>query len=252
MTFSATLTADTFEDILAPVDAIVAECKIHLTEGGFEIAAVDPANVAMVEVEARTGAFETYEASGGVIAADLERLLDAVNLADSGESLVSLDLDPETRKLQIAVDAVEYTLTLIDPDSVRQEPDVPDLDLGGRYAVEGGPFTHAVKATDLVADHVEIEGVADDELVISAQGDTDDVRVTLGQAELLSGDLDDGAVKSLFSLDYLKDITRPLATDTQTTLLLGDEFPCKLQYSLADRDIRVKNLLAPRVQSGDR
>jgi len=252
MTFSAIVEADTLAAALDSVSVLVAECKIHLEEDGLEVRAVDPANVGMVDMSLDAGGFESYEGDGGLIGVDLERLETVIGMADSGD-LVHLDLDEETRKLEIEIDGMEYTLALIDPDSIRQEPDIPDLDLAGTFVFEGGRFDRAITAADLCSDHIAIEARADSELVFSAEGDTDDVEDTLADRDLLSGILDESAVqtacRSLFSLDYLKDIKKPIGSDTEVSLRVGEEMPIKLRYSLADGAVSVQNLLAPRIQS---
>jgi len=247
MTFSAIVDADTLSDTIDSVSVLVDECKINTTEDGLEIRAVDPANVAMGDVSLDAGAFESYEADGGVIGVDLDRLQEVVSFAESGD-LIHLELDQETRKLHIDVDGLEYTLALIDPDSIRQEPDIPDLDLAATYVFEGKRFGRAVKAADLCSDHISIEGVADDELVFSAEGDTDDVSETLSGDDLLSG-IVEGGCESLFSLDYLKDLRKPIGAETEVSLRVGDEMPVMIQYSLADGDVSVLNMLAPRISS---
>ncbi len=252
MTFAAIVAADTLADTLDSVSVLVDECKVNLNEDGIEIRAVDPANVAMTSVELDANAFESYEASGGLIGVDLERLEDVAGFAESGD-LIHLELDEETRKLHIDVDGLEYTLALIDPDSLRQEPDIPDLELAGTYVFEGKRFGRAVKAADLCSDHISIEGEADDELVFAAEGDTDEVTETLSGDDLLSGILDEDAIstacRSLFSLDYLKDLRKPIGAETEVSLRVGEEMPAKLQYSLADGDVSVLNMLAPRIQN---
>jgi len=248
MMFKATVGADTFSAFIEPVSALVSECKIHLTEDGLDIRAVCAANVAMVDVSLDAGAFESYDADGGTLGVDLERLEDVLGMADS-DDLVAFELDDETRKLHIEIDGLEYTLALIDPDSIRQEPDIPDLDLPATYVFEGRRLDRAVTVADLVSDHIRIEGVAADTLAFSADGDTDDAEDRLVQDDLLSGRLDGEAVASLFSLDYLKDMKKAVPSDADVSLLLGDEMPIKMRYSKSDGDVSVLNLLAPRIQS---
>jgi len=248
MTFSAIVAADTLSAALEPVSALIAECKIHTTEDGLEVRGGDPANVAMIDMSLDADGFESYDADGGVIGVDLERLEDVLSMADS-DDLVELDLDEETRKLHIEVDGLEFDMALIDPDSIRQEPDIPDLDLAGTYVFEGRRLDRAVSAADLCSDHIAIEARADSELVFEAEGDTDDVEDTLADRDLLSGMLDGDACQSLFSLDYLKDMKKPIGSDTEVSLRVGDEMPIKMRYSAADGAVSVQNLLAPRIQN---
>ena len=243
--FNAIVSADTLQATLDSVGVLVDECKIHLEEGGLEIRAVDPANVGMVDLALEAEAFESYEANGGLIGVNLVRLLDIAGMADS-DQLVHLELDEETRKLHISIDGLEYTLALIDPESIREEPDLPDLDLPATVVIEGRDIDRAVKAADMVSDHIEL-GVDEAEAVfyVEAEGDTDDVH--LDTEDLI--DLVAGPATSLFSLDYLKDMNKAIPSAAEVTMELGEEFPVKLHFDIAEGQGQVTYMLAPRIQS---
>jgi proliferating cell nuclear antigen len=245
--FKAIVSASTLRDALDSVSVLVDECKIRLNEDGIGIRAVDPANVGMVDLTLEAAAFESYEADGGVIGVNLARLEDIAGMGNSGD-LVHLELDEETRKLHIRIDGLSYTLALIDPDSIRQEPDIPDLDLAAEIVVEGAQLDRGIKAADMVSDHIRLrvdEGT--ETFFIEAQGDTDDVDLELGRDDLI--DLAAGPADSLFSLDYLKDMNKAIAGDAEVTVELGEEFPVKLHYDLAEGQGHVTYMLAPRIQS---
>ena len=246
MTFSAIVPVQSLEDALDPVATLVDECTIRLDEDELSIRAVDPANVGMADVSLPERAFESYEADGGVIGVNLDRLQDVLSMGDKGD-LAKLELNEETRKLHIQIGELSYTLALIDPDSVRKEPDIPDLDLPADVAFEGSELSRAVTAADLVGDHVSLSADPDgQEFVVSAQGDTDDVEVTLGHDELATADVGESA-ESLFSLDYLKDMARPIGSDVIVSFKLGTEMPVKFRYT--NGEASVEHLLAPRVES---
>ncbi|MFB6069998.1 MAG: DNA polymerase sliding clamp [Halanaeroarchaeum sp.] len=245
--FKAIVSADTLRSTLDSVSVLVDECKIHLNEEGLAIRAVDPANVGMVDLELDAAAFESYEADGGLIGVNLSRLEDIAGMADAGQ-LVQLELDEETRKLHITIDGLEYTLALIDPDSIRQEPDLPDLDLPARVVIEGADIDRAVRAADMVSDHIAL-GVDDGEdlFYVDAEGDTDDVHLELGLEDLI--DLEVGDAHSLFSLDYLKDMNKAIPKDGEVAMELGEEFPVKIHFDIAEGLGTVTYMLAPRIQS---
>lgn len=249
MTFSATVRADILRDALAPVTALVNECKMHVTEGGIEISAVDPANVAMVDLDLDAGAFAHFDADGHVLGVNLERLTEIVSMADSDE-FVDFDLDEERPKLHIEMGGLSFTMALIDPDSVREEPDLPDLELPGTFVFEGRELSRAVTAADLVSDHIKIVADSEEGVAFDAEGDTDDVVVTIDDDDLLSGRFDDeDTVSSLFSLDYLSDMAQPIDDDCEVSVLIGDELPSMIRYSMADGAVSVLNLLAPRISN---
>ena len=245
--FKAIVSADTLGTALDSVSALVDECKIQLGEEEFSIRAVDPANVGMVDLTLAATAFESYEADGGTIGVNLSRLEDIVGMADAGQ-LVDLELDEETRKLTIRLDGLKYTLALIDPDSIREEPDIPDLDLPARVVLEGRDVNRAVKAADMVSDHIALGVDVDEELFyVEAEGDTDDVNFKLGREDLI--DLTPGEAHSLFSLDYLKEMNKAIPTDGEVTVDIGEEFPVKLHFEIAEGEGNVTYMLAPRIQS---
>ena len=236
--FDAIVRADTLQ---ATLDSVGVD------ENGLEIRAVDPANVGMVDLTLEAAAFESYEADGGLIGVNLTRLSDIAGMADS-DQLVHLELDEETRKLQISIDGLEYTLALIDPDSIRDEPDLPDLDLPADIVIEGRDIDRAVTAADMVSDHIEL-GVdtGSDVFYVAAEGDTDDVHLELDTDDLI--DLTAGEAASLFSLDYLQDMDRAIPKDAEVALELGEEFPVKLHFDIAQGGGSVTYMLAPRIQS---
>jgi len=245
--FKAIVGASTLQDALDSVSVLVDECKIRLNEEELSIRAVDPANVGMVDLTLEAAAFESYEADGGVIGVNLARLEDIAGMANSGD-LIHLELDEETRKLHIEIDGLSYTLALIDPDSIRQEPDIPDLDLASEIVVEGAQLDRGIKAADMVSDHIRLRvDETDEAFFIEAEGDTDDVNLKLDREDLIA--LTAGPADSLFSLDYLKDMNKAIPSDAEVTVELGEEFPVKLHYGFAEGLGNVTFMLAPRIQS---
>ena len=245
--FKAIVGASTLQDALDSVSVLVDECKIRLNEEELSIRAVDPANVGMVDLALEAAAFESYEADGGVIGVNLARLEDIAGMANSGD-LIHLELDEETRKLHIEIDGLSYTLALIDPDSIRQEPDIPDLDLPAEMVVEGAQLNRGVKAADMVSDHIRLRvDESDEAFYIEAEGDTDDVDLKLTREDLIA--LTAGPANSLFSLDYLKDMNKAIPGDAEVPVELGEEFPVKLHSGFGEGLGSVTYMLAPRIQS---
>ncbi len=245
--FKAIVSAETLQETLDSVSVLVEECKIRLDEDQLSIRAVDPANVGMVDLSLRAEAFESYQADGGIIGVDLSRLENIVGMANRGQ-LIELELDEQTRKLEIQIDGLEYTLALIDPDSIRQEPDIPDLNLPAEIVLAGDEIDRAVTAAEMVSDHIALGVNTEAELFyVDAEGDTDDVHFELTREDLI--DLEAGAAHSLFSLDYLADMNKAIPGDAEVRMELGEEFPVKLHFEIAEGNGNVTYMLAPRIQN---
>ena len=100
------------------------------------------------------------------------------------------------------------------------------------YQADGGLI--GVNLTRLA----DIAGMADSDQLVHLELDDDDLV-----------DLVAGPAASLFSLDYLQDMDRAIPKDAEVTLELGEEFPMKLHFDIAEGKGAATYMLAPRIQS---
>jgi len=250
--FEAIIQVDALETTFEAVNTLVDECKVNLQGDGLEIRAVDPANVAMVEAELDAAAFESYRADGVTIGLNVTRLLDVLSVPDGGE-LAHLYFDPATQKLGIEIGGFEYTLALIDPASIRQEPDLPDLGLEARVVIDGGQLDRALTATEIAtattsqaSGHMSIRFDAEDAVChIEADGDTDDVQYSFTVDDAI--DMTVGPADSMFSLEYWGDVAKPIDGDARVSIRAGEEMPARLAYSAVDGRLHLDYVISPRV-----
>lgn len=247
--FHAEINAGLLKSSVDTVSVLVDECKVRLDEDGLSIKAVDPANVGMVELDIPADSFESYEADDELLGLNLVRFQDITGMANKGDTVV-MELDEETRKLLIRIDGLRYTLSLIDPDSIHQEPNVPDLDLPGDVVLPGREIRRGVKAAGMVSDHMAF-GVSDEEesFYMRAEGDTDDVRVDLREDDVISLETGGETAESLFSLDYLDSMAKAIPNDAQVAVEVGDDYPVKMNFEVSGGEASVTYLLAPRIEN---
>jgi len=246
-TFEASIPTSDIRTILDSVNVLVDECKLHIEADGIGIRAIDPANVGMVDLSVDNAAFDSYETTGITIGVRLKNLTELFSVATAGDQF-HLHLDEETNKLIVEVSGVTRSIALVDPDSVRQEPDLPDLDLSSTLFIEANQLNRGIKAADMVSDQIAL-GINPDEDVfyVEADGDTDDVSYEIPEDDLI--DLSSGDAHSLFDLNYVKNIQKATGSDDELKLELGDDFPIKVHYDIIDGDGDVTHMIAPRIQS---
>ncbi|TSD13548.1 DNA polymerase sliding clamp [Haloglomus irregulare] len=246
-TFRAAIQSEPLKDILRALRATVDEARVKIDEMGIRVRAVDPANVAMDDLNLSASAFESYDATPGVIGVDLDRLWDPVSLANKGD-LVQLHLDTESRKLVVAVAGLKFQMACLDPATIRSEPTLPELELPASVTVDRDALRQGVKAADLVADHVGFRMTPDEEVFrIDAEGDTDSVDFRIDADDWEAVTLAEAS--SLFSLDYMKKIVRTVPAGTTVTIDFGTEFPAMLSYDIGDGDGSMIRMLAPRIET---
>ena len=46
--------------------------------------------------------------------------------------IITLELPEDSQKLQVSFEGYKYSLTLLDPNTIRKDPNLPNIDLPGR------------------------------------------------------------------------------------------------------------------------
>lgn len=257
--FEATVELEPFKQFLAAPNAICDEFVLHVDGEGFHTSAVDPANVAMVAAHLETTVFERLdgEAEFGINCRKLANLLDR----ELEDEQIRMEWNAESRVLNLSAGPYSYEFATINADSVRNEPEIPDLDLPCVVVMGAERLRTAVEYFDEFSTHVNVSFDAEgrrftmDALERSGAGRGASIGTDQGSFELDAPDLVDyapGDASSHFSLDYFSDITEAIPA-TEVSMDIGEEFPMKLRYDLGP-DGRGKHgavtfMQAPRIQS---
>jgi proliferating cell nuclear antigen len=102
----------------------------------------------------------------------------------------------------------------------------------------------AVKAAEKVSDHV-ILGVSDEGFYMEAKGDIDSLKLKIPSTELLG--MKPGEARSLFSLDYLEDMSKSISKAGEVTMEMGIDYPLRIHLKLGQY-VEINYLLAPRIE----
>jgi proliferating cell nuclear antigen len=237
--------AETLKQTIEVGDSVADESVLRFGHHGLKICLVDSANVYMADIHLEDSAFEAV-GDGMFPAGQIHSgLLDFLGKADS-DQLVSLAFDAETRRLAVEFGPYERDYALIDPDSIRREPDIPDLDHPNVFHIDAKTLKEVVDVSELVSDHVNIEGHPNDECIrIVAEGDTDTNTATLDE-ELGFADVQE-EVSSFISLSYLSDAVGVIPKSSTVEVSFGDDHPVRLEWTFSDG--HAEQLIAPRIQT---
>jgi proliferating cell nuclear antigen len=256
---------DPLRSFLELPTALVDEAKARFGPDGLHIRAVDPANVGMVDVTAHATGFERYQFDGDsdrVIGLNVDRTRKVAGWArkrggDGDPVGVDVLADPDRMRVDITRPDQELKRISewhgIDPGSIRQEPEIPELDLPCRATPNVRGFYEAISALkDDGHDHVKVtrDGTT---LVVRGHGNGvgDDEFFFPNSAWHI--DDEDQAPSSLFSLDYLRDMATALKRSKadRVTLSWGQEHPMILAFEHEEWGFDGMFLLAPRIGSDD-
>lgn len=251
--------------------AIVGEAKLTFDEDGLHTSAVDPSNVALVELDVNPEAFENYDLADegfttGVNLSRVRRQLKRARMGKTTDDAVTMDVDGTRVLVTTERDYEHTTLTqtnevlTIDPDALREEPGVPDLNLSWEATIDVQAFGDAVSDIDTVSDHVEVLE-RNGHLVMAGDDGSDRTGeyATVADfgaiAEEYDSDYADGGEHSTFTLDYLTDMADGLkkAKIDELTLRWGDKLPIFLSFARHTDDGEIayegRYMMAPRIRS---
>jgi proliferating cell nuclear antigen len=243
----ATIDADIFREAIDAISALVPECRLHTADNGISTRAVDTANVAMISLELKKEAFDSYKATKSQVGVDISKMKNIFNMMGKGD-LISLELPENAQKMQLSVHGYQYSITLLDTNTIRKDPNPPTINLPGKLTIAGDDLNNAIKAAAVISDKIAI-GInpKDETFYMIADGDTDNIRREFGKDELKS--LTPNEARSLFSLDYLKDMGKVMSRAAEVEIFLGLDHPVRFSFDIANGNGHVEYLLAPRIEA---
>ena len=243
--FSAKVKSDVLKGIIDVTSPLVNEVKFNVTSKGISLRAVDPAHVAMVDLEVESKAFEEFKADNMELGIDIDKLSTIMRLSSS-DDMVSLDYDEESNRLIVKIGNLVRKMGLIDTAGM-PDPKMPNINLPAKVVIKASELNQGVRASEAVSDHLALT-VNKDNFELYAEGDTDTVNLKLPKDLLV--ELNAGSkCKSLFSIDYFSNMIKSVRGEDPITILLGNDNPIRVEFNIADNKGHVTYLLAPRIES---
>ena len=244
--FKAEIKSETLKGLVNIISTLIDEVKFTITPGGMTLKAVDPAHVAMIELNIGAKAFDTYQAGETEIGLDLDKVKTVLKLAGQGDA-VSMEQDEDKGRFVFKIGNLTRSMSLVDTSSMN-DPKVPQLVLSASAVMTIDQLQKGIRAAESISDHISL--TADPEFFeLSCEGDTDDASLKLLKgADLESLDVQ-SRVHSLFPLDYFANILKAIPAGTKVKVELDNDYPVRLIFGLANGEANVVYFLAPRIES---
>ncbi|MDP2666947.1 MAG: proliferating cell nuclear antigen (pcna) [Candidatus Diapherotrites archaeon] len=233
------------------VDAIavlIDEAEFEVSQKGLSLKATDPSQIAMVDFEYDKKAFKTFDVENTIrLGLDMDYLNQVMARAKPTDE-VALKLDEDSSKLSITFRGSStrtFSVPLIDISS--GELPNPKIEFDATVKVKAGVLQDALKDAGLLSTH----------LTLGARIDAFFVKAVSSKGELFnetkkdSVSLPDLSVKkecrSMFPLDYLSDMLKAAASDTDVVVKIKENAPVELNYPIGEAKLRY--FLAPRIET---
>ena len=247
--FRARIDAALLRECVEAILAVVDEARLKIGEEAWKVRAVDPANVALVDLELKRDAFgefslgpekEQGEEREFVVGVPFDKLREVLRWCGD-EVALSIEED----KMTVESSAYTFTLNLLSADAVRKEPKIPSLNFSTKVAMDAAEFNKVLKAAEKISDQIAI-GVQNNTFFVEVEGDMETMKFSLHKDELMH--LSGSDCRSLFSLEYLAAMAKGISSET-LTLFIGTDYPLKMEFEIAEGFGKVIYLLAPRIEA---
>jgi proliferating cell nuclear antigen len=243
--FNAKVKSEVLKGIIDVISPLVNEVKFNISPKGISLRAVDPAHVAMVDLQIKSKAFDEYKADEMELGIDMDKLGGIMRLSSAGD-IVSLEYDEEANRLIVKIGNLVRKMGLIDTAGM-PDPKMPNLSLPAKIVIKASELNQGVRASEAVSDHIALT-VNEDNFELFAEGDTDTVNLKLPK-DMLVELTASSKCKSLFSIDYFSNMIKSVRGDGEITMQLGNDNPIRVEFDIADSKGHVTYLLAPRIES---
>ena len=234
------------KESIAIISDLVNEARFKVSQDAIELVAMDPANVAMVVFKLLSSAFTEYD-----VKKDTEMAINLGNFKQilrraSPKDMLTLELDADNRlKIELRSNTTRtFNLPIIELEEKEQK--VPVLKFPVKISTNTLLFNETIEDMEVISDSVNfiVEG---DIFTIQSEGNISSGKVDINNDDETNiiNETDD-AVKSKYSLEYLKKIAKGGKLADSVVLQFGKDYPLRVEYKITDK-LLLQFILAPRV-----
>jgi len=222
------------------ISELVTEVKIKLNDYGLSITAIDPANVAMVNLRIPKKAFSEFDSVGETLGVNLDNLKRILKRSSGAltlerkENLLYIQMDDRIKR--------NFILSLIEIES--EDKEIPNLEFSSRVELRSEDLIDSVEDCGVVADACSFI-IKEDKFVIEAKGLNSTRTEFSGDEATINAE----PCKARYSLEYLQKFIKASKLTEKTTLNFADDHPLRLDVKTDSMEISF--ILAPRVETED-
>ncbi len=237
-----------FKDAVNAAVNLIDEGVFEVSPSGMHLRAMDPSQIAMVDLDMPKEFFSSFDADGRfTISLNLSSFSKILSTARPGEKL-SMSVSEDSSKLSLEFKGESkrrISVPLLDlSQSEVKEPKVPfDVFI----KINSGALKGMLGDAGLLSSHVVFEA-SDLEFVVEAKGDSGDVRIeTDKNSQTIKEFKVQNGARAMFPFEYLDNMTKSCSSEGFLELNLKTDAPIKIYYLIGKA--KLSYYLAPRVES---
>ncbi len=226
------------------ISSIVDEVQIQTDSEGFRLDALDRSHITFVHLELKASLFDEFICDEPEkINIDTDELMKVLKRSKSDDRVL-MSLDEGNFIITFEGEAKRtFKIRLIDIEY--ESPTPPQLNHPTNIEVPFSLLKDSIQDMDIFSDKIALK-VDSDKFVASAEGEFGDANI-----EYLHGEKIDETVKSIFSLEKVREMLKADKFSDFAKISLGNDMPLNLTLKMLSEDGELSFLLAPRIESED-
>ena len=231
-----------FKDIFDTVSGIVDEVVLECDSEGMRLRCLDRSHITFVNLELKASFFDDYICDTpekiSIDTDEFNKVLkraktkDVLGLTSDEGNFVITFIGDSTRTFRIRLIDLEY-----------ETPTPPRIDYNVEVELPTEVFTDALSDIEVFGERITID-VDEDYVSFNSFGEFGDT-----ESKYLHGQVISEHVRSVFSLDKLKDIMKARKVNNIIDLFIGNDAPLTLKFEIGNDDGELGFLLAPRLET---
>ncbi|UZE93583.1 MAG: proliferating cell nuclear antigen (pcna) [Candidatus Pacearchaeota archaeon] len=230
-------------DSISLLSELVLEVKAKINKNGFEITAIDPANVALISLKIPAKAFSQFEIDKdeelGINLEDFKQVLRRVAFSSS----LIIERKDNTIKLRIREKSKRaFSLALINVEA--EEKQIPSLNFSAKIELDAKSFAESINDASIVADSCSLNA-SEDLFLIEAKGTLNSAKTEFNSDEIKIQAKENSKAK--YSLDYLAKFAKASKLSDKVIVNFSNDYPARFDF-VNKEGVELSFVLAPRVE----
>lgn len=224
------------------ISSIVDEVQIQTDSEGFRLDALDRSHITFVHLELKSSLFDEFVCDEPEkINIDTDELMKVLKRSKSDDRVL-MSLDEGNFILTFEGEAKRtFKIRLIDIEY--ESPTPPQLNHPTNIEVPFSLLKDSIQDMDIFSDKIALK-VDSDKFIASAEGEFGDANI-----EYLHGEKIEENVKSIFSLEKIREMLKADKFSDFAIISLGNDMPLNLTLKMLSEDGELSFLLAPRIET---
>jgi len=233
-----------FKSSIEAIASLVDEGTIMVNETGISVKAMDPSQIAMVDLSMPAKMFEEYkvdkdkEQNFGVNFLELSKIVKRLKPEDK----IEMRFDSKLKITFIGKTTRKFDLNFLEASP---QPKAPKIEYPSEIKIGSSVIQDVIKDIELVSSKMTIK-ITKEEVSMLSEGDMSSAAIKISEDNLMSKETKEDSIAT-FSLEYLKNLFSAADAQTIVSIKLKTDAPLCVNYTIGDAN--VVYYLAPRIES---